>query len=84
MNKYSELSIRSRLIRIQALIAGLLLAYLTATSANAAITAETITPFQETLNPGQTFSIKYKFSATAPTTAAYKVFLHIIRTYANV
>lgn len=50
----------------------------TAFSAQAAIIAETVSPFNDVLNPGQTYSIKYKFSSTGATSAAHKVFLHVI------
>lgn len=42
------------------------------------ITAETITPFQETLRRGQTLMLTYKFSATAPTSTAQRVFMHVL------
>lgn len=71
-------SLRSRLPRFLASGAALLAAGLGAATANAAIIAETITPFHEVLNPGQTYTINYKFSSTGATSTSYKVFLHVV------
>ncbi|MEN9435081.1 MAG: hypothetical protein RLZZ422_2670 [Pseudomonadota bacterium] len=54
------------------------LSFMSSIAAAANITIETSSPFRDTLKAGQNYTLTYRFSVTAPTSPAQKVFVHFI------
>lgn len=79
MSKQKQSSVMATIIL--AIVFLLLVGLLPTTKANAAnITIETASPFRDTVQAGQALTLTYKFSVTAPTTTAHKVFVHFMNT----